>query len=201
VSFRYYLYVSDAKVDMLVGQIDPRLTRRRTAEVGLNLKVFGAKRTVESAGAERSERLERVVRYLEEHGDLGSVDEPGQFFWGLLPMRWGPFPPASVYFGGASERTVVGLGGSAHHVLGSPPPGTPAPGPPRSMAPGLLADLAGDEIQVADEAAALSMVRRVTGALTGPTQNLEFVAKRLLSGDVDGQPVLLGSPLYVAMVD
>lgn len=202
MSFRYYLYVSDAKVDMLVGQIEPRLTRRRAAEVGVDLKAFSAKWTAEpSAGADRAERLERVVRYLEEHGDLGSVDEPGQFFWGLLPMRWGMFSRSLVYFGGSSERTVVGLGGSGHHVLGSPVPGTPRPGLVSSFTPRLLAELVGNEIQVADEAQALALVRQTTEDLMGPPQNVEFVAKRLLHGEVGGTPVLLGSPLYVAMVD
>jgi hypothetical protein len=69
------------------------------------------------------------------------------------------------------------------------------------MTPGLLLDLADDEIRVADDADALALVRRTTERLAGPTQNVEFVAKRLLHGEVDGQPVLLGSPLYVAMVD
>lgn len=112
---RYYLYISDSKVDMLLSQIDPALTRKSMSELSLNLKIFGAKRGVESpAGADRIARLERVVRHLEDYGDLGSVDEPGQFFRGMLPMRWGPFYQTSlVYFGGHTKHTVVGLGDRA----------------------------------------------------------------------------------------
>lgn len=41
-----------------------------------------------------------------------------------------------------------------------------------------------------------------TEQLKGPTQRLEFVAKRLLFGqDKEGQTVLLGTPLYVAMCE
>jgi hypothetical protein len=63
------------------------------------------------------------VRYLEERGDLGTVDEPGQFFQGLMPLRTGPFPaePTLAHFGGRAGRTVVGLGGSGNHFLGAAP--------------------------------------------------------------------------------
>ncbi|WP_290056959.1 DUF7019 family protein [Amycolatopsis solani] len=213
LSFQYYLYVSDSKVDMLLAQMDPAFTRKRTTEVSVNLKLFGGKQSSEApAGGERTAKLQRVVRYLEDHGDLGTVDEPGQFFWGLLPMSWGPFPaePTLAYFGGRSGRTVVGLGGSGHHILG----GGPAPGGvPRSVLPSLLAGLRSDPdigalteaIKHEDDGAhkgALAAVRRANEAMPGPDQNLEFVAKRLLSGPTgDGVNVVLGTPLYVAQVD
>ncbi len=225
MSFRYYLYISDSKVDMLLPQIDPAFTRKRTSELNLSLKIFGAKRGTESSvGAERTARLERVVRHLQDHGDLGSVDEPGQFFWGLLPLRWGPFDadPSLVYFGGRTDRTIIGLGGSISHVVGS------ALDPPHgrilrySLTPWLLNGLAADpEIKTLFEAAdrepeheqadrtALRAVQLADANLRGPAQNVEFVAKRLLHGPSpyperdphDGMSVLLGSPLYVAHVD
>ncbi|MFJ9785079.1 DUF7019 family protein [Amycolatopsis sp. NPDC101161] len=216
LSFRYYLYVSDSKVDMLLAQMDPAFTRKRTTEVSLNLKIFGGKRASEApAGGERTARLQRVVRYLEDHGDLGTVDEPGQFFWGLMPLRWGPFPaePTLAYFGGSAEGTVVGLGGSGNHFLGAAPAAAPAI--PRSLTPSLLAGLRADPgigalaetIKHPDDEhhrTALAAVHRANEAMPGPEQNLEFVAKRLLHGPsptTAGTRVLLGSPLYVALVD
>ncbi|MEV6694832.1 SAVMC3_10250 family protein [Micromonospora sp. NPDC051196] len=216
MSIRYYVYVSDSKVDMLLAQVDPAFTRKRTTELSLNLTVLAGKRASETPeGGERTARLQRVVRYLEEHGDLGTVDEPGQFFWGLLPLRWGPFPtePTLVYFGGATERTVLGLGGSGNHVLGAP--AATASGMPRSLTPSLLAGLRTDpEISAlaevitqedeAQERDALTAVHRANEVMPGPHQNLEFVAKRLLHGPsptTEGFDVLLGTPLYVALVD
>lgn len=237
VSFRYYLYISDSKVEMLLAQIDPGSTRRRTAELSLGLRGLGAKRTVESTGGEREERLERVERYLRDHGDLGTLDEPGQFFWGLLPMQWGHVVTgagaSAVYFAGRDERTIVGLGGSVGHVLGAAEqPGQNVLSP--SLLPGLLDALDADENTgendgenvrentgenavdrpaAADpdaaDRSALSAVHRANSRLRGPTQNVEFIAKRLLSGpspypELDGRPgmtVLLGSPLYIAQVD
>ncbi|MDT0350026.1 DUF7019 family protein [Pseudonocardia charpentierae] len=216
MSFRYYLYVSDSKIDMLLAQMDPTVTRKRTTEVSLNLSILGGKHASETpAGGDRTARLSRVIRYLEQYGDLGTVDEPGQFFWGLMPMRWGPFPtePTLVYFGGATERTVTGMGGSGNHVLGASP--AAAPPIPRSLTPSLLAGLRTDpEIGAlaeairnedqAEQRGVVAAVRRANEVVPGPEQNLEFVAKRLLyepAPTPGGRNVLLGSPLYVALVD
>lgn len=213
MSFRYFVYISDAKVDMLLQQIDPGATRKRTAEVSVDLKVLKGKRGVEAAvGADRTERLERVVRHLTDFGDLGSVDEPGQFFWGLLPLRWGPLVGADglslVYFGGRSERTVLGLGGSRSHVFGAPPSGELDPPLSRSLLPSLLdgivkaPGIAAAVTEDDGDAEACRSVRQATSGLRGPAQNMEFIAKRLLHGKTaDGETVLLGSPLYVALVD
>src|SRR5919202_560301 len=98
MTFKYYLYVSDAKVDMMLSQIDPSFRRKRTVEWSLNFKLFGARRGTESEiGDNRFARLETVVQYLERFGDLGTVDQPGQFFRGLLPMRWGPLEDPSSF--------------------------------------------------------------------------------------------------------
>jgi hypothetical protein len=218
VSFRYYLYISDNKVDMLLPQIDPGFAVGRRSEISVNLRVLGAKRMTESGrGTDRIARLERVVRHLQDHGDLGSVDEPGQFFGGLLPMRWGQLPGRShgslVFFGGRNDRTVLGLGGSARHLIDSAPD---AAGPGESRLPALLDGLAAseqedenvldaiDELDAADRAA-LATVRRAVDRMPGPAQNVEFVAKRLLHGPSsvpgDDRSVLLGSPVYVALFD
>lgn len=220
MSLRYYLYVSDSKVDMLLAQIDPALRRKRTTEVNVSLKVVGGKRVVEDTGEEgRGPRLERLVRFLEDQAELGTVDDPKRFFRGMLRLRWGPFPADAnlVWFGGSSVRTVVGLGGSSHHVLGSPPPSET--GLSRSLTPSLLAGLGRDpQIQAlvgmisAEEdrpartgtPAAGQAVHRANELMPGPVQRVEFVAKRLLHvpGSPDAGPaVLLGTPLYVALVD
>jgi hypothetical protein len=219
VSFKYYLYVSEAKIDMLLPQIDPGFGRKRGSEFGVDLKVLQVKRFSEPAASERLSRLELVVRHLHDHGDLGSVEEPGQFFWGLLPMRWGPFPAEAasplVFFGGRTGRTVVGLGGSVQHVLGLAPDGMEH-GISASLMPPMLDALGGsaelEDEYVADavdgdldraDRAALAKVHQVAMGLRGPAQNVEFVAKRLLHGEGPhaGEFVLLGSPLYVALVD
>ncbi|MDT0467787.1 DUF7019 family protein [Streptomyces gibsoniae] len=225
MSFRYYLYISDSKVNMLLSQIDPGFAARRTTELGVNLQMVAAKRTVEPPAADRFSRLERVVHHLKDHGDLGSVDEPGRFFRGVLPMRWGAMPgdadPSLVFLGGWDDRNVVGLGGSARHLLGAVP-GVAESRASSSLMPTMLSQLGAaseleDELVVdavddgfarADRAA-LTTVHRAVRRLNAPAQKVEFIAKRLLhgtspGGDFDpreGMSVLLGSPIYVAQAD
>ncbi|MEV6028505.1 SAVMC3_10250 family protein [Streptomyces sp. NPDC052036] len=225
MTFRYYLYISDSKVDMLLSQIDPGFAARRTTELGVNLHMVAAKRTVEPPPADRFSRLERVVRHLQDHGDLGSVDEPGQFFGGVLPMRWGAMPgdadPSLVFLGGWDDRNVVGLGGSARHLLGAVP-GVEESRASSSLMPTMLRQL-GAESELEDELVvdavddgfaradrmALTTVHRAVRGLKAPAQNVEFIAKRLLHGTSpggdfdprDGMSVLLGSPIYVAQAD
>ncbi|MBL7252718.1 DUF7019 family protein [Paractinoplanes lichenicola] len=203
MSFRYFVYISDAKVEMLLQQIEPGALRKHTSEVGLGLQFLTAKRAGETlAGAERTARLERVVRHLTDFGDLGTIDEPGQFFWGLLPLRWGPTVGADgfpmIYFGGRAGKTILGLGGSRAHVFGAPPgPDQQVLPVGRSMLPSLL-----EGITRVDGADAPEAVRAATDALRGPEQNMEFIAKRLMDEPgPEGERVLLGSPLYVALVD
>lgn len=218
---RYYLYVSDTKVDMLLSQIDPAWSRKRATEVSLGLKMAGVRHSVETTGADRVARLERVLRHLEDHGALTGVDEPGRYVRGVLPMQWAADDERDgVYFGGRSERTIVGLGGSRGHVVSTVTP-TPPPVPlSASLMPallGLLAVLAAKEGAPEDvtpehgpgDADALARVVRANGSLRGPVQELEFVAVRMLQGPCPypemypqgDMAVLLGSPLYVALAD
>lgn len=225
MSLRYYVYISDAKVDMLLPQVDAGFGRKRATEVGVSLKFLSAKRSVEAPASDRVARLERVVQHLDDFGDVGTVDEPGQYVRGRLPMRWGPLVSGQtslVYFGGHTERTILGLGGASGHVLGVPAaaPAEPGPGPafaPSTM-PGLLAGLAAaasadGAATGADEEAvsprALASVHLMNRLLRGAEQEVEFLAKRLLHGPSpypeldthDGMTVLLGSPLFVALAD
>jgi hypothetical protein len=198
MSFRYFVYLSATKVDMLLSQIDPSLMRKRSVGFSVDFKIFSASQQSEAAAPQGPASLERVVRYLQDFGDLGTVDEPGQFFWGMLPMRWGPFGDGAgsslVYFSGQSERTIVGLGGSSLHVVGS----MPASGESvamRSALPALLdgfrlrpdlADLLEEDADPAGDQdgnrAALAAVHRIGSTARGPSQNVEFIAKRLLDG-------------------
>ncbi|MGW1375159.1 DUF7019 family protein [Streptomyces sp. NPDC002446] len=224
MAFRYYLYVSDTKVDMLLAQLDPGFDRKSSTEWGVQLPPFSARRTVERAPVRRFERLDHVVRHLDDFGDVGTVDEPGAFFRGHLAMQWGHLPSgesgsghSGVFFTGRTERTTVGLGGSGVHVVGAGGAGAAEQSVALagSVLPAVLAGLAaegdgdanGPLGEAGGEEAALATVRQACAALRGPAQTVEFLAKRLISGpspypELDGgRGVLLGSPLYVALVD
>jgi hypothetical protein len=207
VSLRYYLYISDAKVEMMLPQIDPGFDRVSESEIGFDVKVASAKRRVATT-SNRVARLERVVRYLDDFADVGTVDEPGQYFRGRMPMRWGSITSSLVYFGGATERTVVGLGGSAGHLHGEQ--GRADAFAPSSL-PGIVEGLRG--VLAADGAdgqpEALPAAHLAHRQLRGTEQDLEFVAKRLAHGPSpypeldphEGMNVLVGSPIFVALGD
>ncbi len=197
MSLRYYHYISDTKVDMLLPQIDPGFARDEQNQVA---------------------RLERVLRHLADTGEVGTVDAPGRYFGGRLPMQWGPMATPEgkglIYFGGRTDDTIVGLGGSASQLVGD----NAAPDQyfRNSLLPVLLRGLAAADKPGAEpdverfkeaDAQALGLVRHANGRLRGPSEHLEFVAKRLLHGPSPYQQfdrdvtVLLGSPLYVAQTD
>jgi hypothetical protein len=215
VTVRYYVYISDSKVDMLLSQIDPDFGRRSTTEAGVSVKLFSVRRSVEAPAPDRTAKLERVLRHLEETGQTGSVDDPGPYFRGSLPMQWGPLNGENggslVYFGGRTEQTVLGLGGASGHVLGASAPQAQefAPSSVPTLLAGLASAFAADSAEMPAEESSLAWVHTAGRLLRGPRQQVEFVARRLLSGpspypELDARPgmrVLLGSPLYVALAD
>lgn len=199
-SAKYYVYLSDTKIKMLYAQLGRG----------------------DDGQADATSKLQRVLGELQRAGRIGTVDEPKEYFGGTIPMRWGPyvdsFIPAEsplVYFGGGTEQTIVGLGGSAKHVIGDNGSASPHS---HSAMPYLIARLTkelGESISVGDMVGSATgpkdmsivAVYLATTQMRGPSQELEFVAKRLAYGPSpypqrdknDGMKVLLGTPLYVAM--
>jgi uncharacterized protein DUF7019/TIR domain-containing protein len=198
---KYYVYISDSKVNMLYPQVGTSTSARQ-----------------DSIG-----KLATVVADLVRGGRVGTIDEPKEYFAGAMPMRWGPclftgvekLVSGLVYFGGITETTVVGLGGSTRHVIGEV--GSAKPGL-HSILPGFMLQL-GKELgqslptlqipdfgdpRLADNT--LGAVYIATMYAKGPSQELEFVAKRLQYGTCPEQwgrskQVLIGTPLYVAMCE
>ncbi|MFE9882501.1 DUF7019 family protein [Streptomyces sp. NPDC005784] len=125
---RYYLYVSDNKLDMLYEQIDPALRKRISAEVKVDVKVASVTlRQAEQPAAVRMTKLRVIERYIDTHCQVGDVSAPGrEFFRGRLEMQWGWLTPAErpdrpspvVVFRGLADSDFVVLGGSRGHVLG-----------------------------------------------------------------------------------
>lgn len=132
---RYFLYISDAKLDMLFEQIDPALRRRISAEVMVDLKLASLTLRQTDTPAARIAKLRMVERYIDTHHHVGTISTPGhEYFRGSIPMRWGWLthgydydndPPTlgldTVFFRGQQGTHVVVLAGSRRHVLGEQP--------------------------------------------------------------------------------
>jgi Family of unknown function (DUF7019) len=169
-------------------------------------------------------KLEAALARLARAGRIGTIDEPKEYFAGDIPMRWGPCvfpfvpdltPSPLVYFGGATETTIVGLGGSAKHVIGEVGSATAGA---HSCLPSFIFRLRfelGETLPLDlkfmdDDQSTLMAVHQATMHARGPSQKLEFVAKRLAYEPLptlyfpkrepdDKEKVLVGTPLYVAV--
>lgn len=220
---RYYVYVSPTKIEQLVAQIPDNALGRIAKTLTIDLKVVRAEFREKEQSGNTYSALQVVEKYLDEQKAVGTVDEPRSYFRGTLSMRWGPFSGVGsgvVYFGGESEHTVLGLGGSRTSLIGSV--GESHPGA-ASATPYLVAALQ-SELDIGVEgmpdsrnadprASRYSLMAAYLAAtrMVGPTQRLEFLAKRLIwsgsdSGDAHafepaGKQVLLGTPLFVSMLD
>ena len=125
---KYYIYISDTKVDMLYPQVPQPLLKKITSSLNIDVKLLGAEVNIGAKGNPSDEtryaKVKIVSEYIEKHLDVGSVDAPSTYFKGTLPMRWTQRTAFGddlrvVYFGGTTSRTVVGLGGSVKYVLGN----------------------------------------------------------------------------------
>ena len=222
---RYYLYISKAKLDMLYQQIQTPQKRKASLEwkfeAKLPLVASGSlSRKVETDDdVTTEEMLKAVIKKIEDSGEVGTADDPKTYVKGTLPMRWGLFndlgrpqeEPPLVYFGGKTEQTVFGLGGSSRHVISVCGASNTSS---RSATPELVAHLLrGLEMpfegwRVNKHSDPFEAIAWATHNLKPPDVTLEFLARTLLAGETALSPfargrtmrALLGTPLYVALV-
>jgi hypothetical protein len=77
-ALRFFTYISDAKVDMLLPQIPHQHKEKIAAEVGVELGFLNAKVSSETNTLEsRVSRLLVVERFLREHATPETVGSPG----------------------------------------------------------------------------------------------------------------------------
>ncbi|HEU0012902.1 MAG TPA: SAVMC3_10250 family protein [Longimicrobium sp.] len=225
---RWYLYRSATKLDMLYNQF-AQTSRRLTGNVSIEvpgLKASFGTPNDESPSVEEQWAL--VERELRKRNLVGTIQEPKEYFAGKIPMRWGLFDDQGnrpqgdaplVFFGGIdrAEEIIVGLGGSSVHVVGHEGATSTYS---RSTSPAIvswiLAGLADAEPQClwgdpeGERQQVLQGVAIALHYLRPPTLTLQFLAKTLLAGKIWGHEHmtglstargLLGTPLYVCMVD
>jgi hypothetical protein len=204
---KYYLYISDAKVDMLYPQVPHELTQKTSTEYGFDVKILSGKRKNEWTSDEnRISRLEAVLSFIRTYGNVGTVDDPDEYIDDTQPMWFGNYTPQDIaYFTGVSERTVFGLSGSGKHLVGADPNPSPWSNGTR------LIEIFGwlsEQNPTRDENAisAVPLLAHLAAISKRPKQRLEFLAKRLVyqphfEFDKKKINVLLATPLYVAMTD
>lgn len=226
---KYYLYRSDAKLQMLFPQIARRDDRKEAIEWKVTLGVASVSAKVETQrNVDEDDMLEAVVKSLEKAGDVGTVNDPKSYIKGTMPMRWGIYGDRDmqeredgplVYFGGVDETrgVLLALGGSSKHVMGhAGATNTSSLSYTKFLVRALLhgiengsADFPYFEDQRTRHAVLCEAIAIAQHNIQPPTQTLEFFAKTLMTGEIRnaeryiGIPeakVILGTPLYVALV-
>jgi hypothetical protein len=219
---KHFLYLSVEKIESLYAQLTTRERRKIAQQIEVNLQLVKGSISFEQTPESLYAKLRLVLAHLRREQAVGSVDVPVQYVAGALPMAWGTFGAAEagvtadvVLFVAGNEDFSLMLGGSLGNVVGERIEGARKSG---SHAPSLLdalrtADhdspedllavrmLRGHESQAVDWE--LDLIEKGVNTLPGVTQQVEFVARRLIEGvSRDGERrILLASPLYVALVD
>jgi len=209
MTIKYYIYISDTKVDMLFAQIPINILKKISAELSINLGVFNVTLRENQSEQTRFDKVHVVSNYINQHLDVGDVDHPQTYFKASVAMQWGALFGGSdqnfVYFAGKTDQTIFGLGGSTQHMIGEQKGQSPGA---NSFTPSILAALkkldihsdfpvSSHDVQISGDP--LRLVATATGwRELGPEEPLEFLAKKLVEGSLDSTHVLLGTPIYVA---
>ncbi len=225
---KYYLYISDAKVEMLSGQLRRGLgglIANWKLDVSAGIARIGAEGR--SADPTRYRQIDKITRHIRKYEDCGTIDAPGTFVFDTLDVHWGPFGADQriVFFTGATSKTVFALGGSSSYLLQAPQDG-PLNYPRGGSATWILISAVLEAFGLTDHPSYSADAAGYSGALfdalgslaseldrgPAPATRVEFLAKRLAVGppargyryELDDKfeapdVVFLGSPLYVAM--
>jgi len=204
---KYYIYISDTKVDMLYNQIPSQRLREFSGEFKIDLKIIGASLNKSSQEQNRYTKVRLVTDYLQRNGDCGTIVKPLIYFYGSLPIRWGTLGNKLVYFGGSEGNTILGLGGSKYHILGEQKDiNNPSSGLwSSSSALEIIQQLENISLEDNFHPAKLNLrlIASATKELKGQVQKCEFLAKALIH-QFDRERniyLLIGSPIYVALLE
>ena len=216
-----YLYVSETKIDILYPQILKTILDNIDDESNINAGISSTLTANPDNEKTIYDKLDLVCSYLEKEGAVGTVDSSQQYFKGILPMRWDFYgrdeKSQLVYFGGVTDAgTVLGLGGSIHHVLGKERESSPAHS---QSLPFAITNKLNEELNIPltprnefemegqsrtfalNDESYLEAVKLATHQMEGPLQNLEFLAQKLVAGGEDRKKIVLGTPIYVAFAE
>lgn len=221
---KFYLYVSQTKIDMLYKQFGepPHTTTKKVSAMvhGVGGEVSQEQRQSDDAIS----KLPTVLKRLRRSGqieDISGVDPMKDYISAELPMRSILIPeddPKVVYFGGTIGNLEIGLGGSIAHLVGAAPEKQHYGHSPVIYLSSILRETASlnssntsdvmeavhymNDLMLTEQDVTLVGPDRGSSRDFYPSRRVEFVAKWLLSEALrPNVTIVLGSPLYVALAD
>jgi hypothetical protein len=218
---KYYVYVSESKIQMLFEQTGAAIKGPREATLGFDIKLLkGSIKEGTAAPESTYAKMDRVLHELKKNDRVGEIYETKPYIHGLLSMIWANYvidPDSPMAFWGYKSKDIVlGLAGSNYNVLGKQPEGEVCPSYSlkgaimewfrnnigESLQPSIPRDSRSreiaEEIEMGDEID--STIYRAVRDIKGYTDKFEFVAKVLHRGKcMRDSNLILASPLYVSM--
>lgn len=200
---RYYIYISETKVNMLYPQIPPAFLATAEAEFRVNLGVVSTSlksRSPEQA-KELAGRVGILAAYLRKHEKVGTPGEPQTWFEAEADLRWGvirEYASDIAFFGGRVGACMLALIGSSESVVGAAQTSEAQHAPyyyTLKFMNGIVegqADLGRAKMPYYSWPQAVEIAN---AALVGSMTRLEFLA-RLVHQEGD---LVVGTPIYVAL--
>lgn len=123
---RTYIYYSDRKILEWRQQVPPSRWERATRRLeGVDVSIIGIGGVSVKLGPPPSEPVLQTLRAmwvdLADEGMIGTFDEPRAYVYGVLTFNYGLFDIVAnpvLFLVGATDQTIVALGGSQTHVRG-----------------------------------------------------------------------------------
>jgi Family of unknown function (DUF7019) len=121
---KYFVYVSQTKVDMLFQQIPAKFLDGKKAEVGVDFGIVSAKIDGVMSGEEAKSLYRRalaVCDYLENQDQIGTLDSPKKYIAGDLLLKYGvvwEYAAEIAFFGTVHKGKKFGLIGSSGSLVG-----------------------------------------------------------------------------------
>ncbi|MEU6578309.1 SAVMC3_10250 family protein [Streptomyces sp. NPDC046805] len=202
---RYYVYISQTKLEILIPQIPARLLRSLEAEIKINVSVFaaGVKKTASAPSPELAAKAGVLGNYLEKQtGWVGTLTDPGRYVKGVASLQYGvmrDYAAELAIFGGEVDGVKIALIGSPASLIGV----AADTAANHSLDYYVLKFLRGEAESARGSSEGWTPYEAaVDGALNAgvlpPTcLRLEFLAKPLFYND----RVLVATPIYVALAD
>jgi hypothetical protein len=84
---KYYIYISNSKLDMMFPQVPKQLADQVATELGVNTGLLKASVKPREVTETSISKLQVVTQYLLSSGAVGDVRSPRAYFKGTLPMK------------------------------------------------------------------------------------------------------------------
>lgn len=114
---KYYIYISDTKVNSLYDQIESSLKDKISSELKIDLKLLSVSLLKPPEIQNRYSKTKIVAKYLRESGLVGSVTDSKPYVDLTMHAYWTYFLGKVAYFSGITNRTLIGLGGASYFML------------------------------------------------------------------------------------